>query len=103
MNRKSTSGVPELHPIPVKSPWHMIGIDFIGPLSPEADDGSRYILTLSDYFTKWVEAVPTTDKTASGVAASLFKVNACSCLLTLYLIAYVIHRSVTWVLFKYKL
>ena len=53
----------------------MIGIDFIGPLSPEADDGSRYILTLSDYFTKWVEAVPTADKTASGVAASLFKVN----------------------------
>ena len=35
----------------------MIGIDFIGPLSPEADDGSRYILTLNDYFTKWVEAV----------------------------------------------
>ena len=53
----------------------MIGIDFIGPLSPEADDGSHYILTLSDYFTKWVEAVPTADKTASGVAASLFKVN----------------------------
>ena len=53
----------------------MIGIDFIGLLSPEADDGSRYILTLSDYFTKWVEAVPTADKTASGVAASLFKVS----------------------------
>ena len=75
MNRKLTSGVPELHPIPVKSPWRMIGIDFIGPLSREADDGSCYILTLSDYFTKWVEAVPTADKTASGVAASLFKVN----------------------------
>ena len=75
MNRKLTSGVPELHPIPVKSPWHMIGIDFIGPLSPQADDGSHYILTVSDYFTKWVEAVPTADKTASGVAASLFKVN----------------------------
>ena len=106
MNRKLTSGVPELHPIPVKSPWHMIGIDFIGPLSPEADDGSRYILTRSDYFTKWVEAVPTADKTASGVAASLFKVNVTTFMFMstkLYLIAYVIHRSVTWVLFKYKL
>ena len=74
MNRKMTTGAPELHPIPVKSPWHQIGIDFIGPLSPESDDGSCYILTVSDYFTKWVEAVPTTDKSASTVATVLFKV-----------------------------
>jgi len=40
----------------------------------EADDGSRCILTVSDYFTKWVEAVPTTDKSASTVADVLFKV-----------------------------
>eukprot|EP00731_Ephydatia_muelleri_P033277 Em0027g25a len=52
MNRKLTTGVPELHPIPVKAPWYMVGIDFIGPLSPVAKDGSRYILTISDYFTK---------------------------------------------------
>ena len=58
MNRKLTTGVPELHPIPVKAPWYMVGIDFIGPLSPVAKDGSRYILTISDYFTKWVEVVP---------------------------------------------
>jgi len=74
MNRKMTTGTPELHPIPVKSPWHQIGIDFVGPLSSKADDGSRYILTVSDYFTKWVEAVPTTDKSASTVADVLFKV-----------------------------
>ncbi|KAL5506012.1 hypothetical protein EMCRGX_G007571 [Ephydatia muelleri] len=57
MNRKLTTGVPELHPIPVKAPWYMVGIDFIGPLSPVAKDGSRYILTISDYFTKWVEVI----------------------------------------------
>ncbi len=39
-----------------------------------ADDGSRYILTVSDYFTKWVDAIATVDKSASTVAASLFKV-----------------------------
>ena len=75
MNRKLTTGIPELHPIPVKSPWHQIGIDFIGPLCPVADDGSQYILTVSDYFTKWVEAVPTPDKTASSVSNALFKVS----------------------------
>ena len=69
-----TTGVPELHPVPVKEPWYMVGIDFVGPLTPLADDGSRYILTLSDYFTKWVEAIPTPDKSAPQVASSLFKV-----------------------------
>ena len=63
--RGDKSGVPELHPIAVKSPWYMIGIDFIDPISPESEDGSRYILTISDYFTKWVEALPTLDKYAS--------------------------------------
>ena len=75
MNRKMTTGAPQLHPISVKAPWHMIGIDFVGPLSPTADDGSCYILTISDYFTKWVEAIPTPDKSASQVASSLFKVG----------------------------
>ena len=41
-NRKLTTRVPELHPIPVKAPWYMVGIDFIGPLSPVAKDGSCY-------------------------------------------------------------
>ena len=74
MNRKMTTRVPELHPVAVKEPWYMVGIDFVGPLTPLADDGSRYILTLSDYFTKWVEAIPTPDKSAPQVASSLFKV-----------------------------
>ena len=74
MNRKLTTGVPELHPIAVKSPWYQIGIDFVGPLTPPASDGSQYILTLSDYFTKCVEAIPRADKTAIGVAEALFKV-----------------------------
>ena len=71
MNRKLTTGVPALNPIPVKAPSYMIGI---GPLTPEAEDGSRYILTISDYFTKWVEALPTADKCAVTVAAALFNV-----------------------------
>lgn len=75
MNRKLTTDIPELHPIPVKSPWHQIGIDFIGPLTPTADDGNKFLLTVSDYFTKWVEAIPTKDKMASTVSNALFKVG----------------------------
>ena len=70
MNWKMTTTRPELHPIPVKSPWHHVGVDFIGPLPRNV-----YILTLSDYLTKWVEAVPAPNKCASPVADILFKVS----------------------------
>ena len=45
---------PELHPIPVVSTWYHIGIDFVGPLHHKSLQGSRYILTISDYFSKFV-------------------------------------------------
>lgn len=46
MNRKMTTGAPELHPIPVVSPWYHVGTDLVGPISPTASDGSQYIVTL---------------------------------------------------------
>ena len=51
----------------------MIGIDFIGPISPEAENGSKYILTGSDYFTKWEEAIPTINNYTTTVSTALFK------------------------------
>ena len=39
--------------------FHQWGIDFIGPLDPPSSVGHTYILTAIDYFTKWVEAIPT--------------------------------------------
>ncbi len=44
-----TTTSPELHPVPVKSPFYHIGIDFVGPITPISEDGSRYnyILTIS--------------------------------------------------------
>ena len=35
----------------------------------------RYILTLSDYFSKWVEAIALPTKEATGVANQLYKVK----------------------------
>lgn len=74
VNQKLTDKTPELHPIPVKSPWFHVGIDFIGPISPTSIAGNRYILTISDYFSKFVDAVPLPNKNASGVIQSLYKV-----------------------------
>ena len=69
------SQTPELTPIPVKAPWFHIGIDFVGWINPTSSQGNRYILTLSDYFTKFAQAVPLPDKAAAGVAKTLFKVS----------------------------
>ena len=52
----------------------MIGIDFIGPIRPRGNDGNQFILTITDYFTKWAEAATTPDKSAVSVASVLFKV-----------------------------
>ncbi|XP_068584114.1 uncharacterized protein zgc:153292 isoform X2 [Cebidichthys violaceus] len=43
--------------IEVKEPWQWLGLDVRGPL-PQTLNGHKYILTVTDYFSKWVEAVP---------------------------------------------
>ena len=75
MNKKLTTERPELHPVPVKSPWYHLGMDFVGPISPPSRSGNRYILTLSDYFTKfaWAKAMPT--KEAMNVVSALREVS----------------------------
>jgi transposase InsO family protein len=44
-----------LHPIKVGQPFSRIGIDVVGPLN-ETKRGNRYIITATDYLTKWPEA-----------------------------------------------
>ena len=41
-------------------PMERIAKDILGPL-PESQNGNRYILVISDFFTKWVEAFPIPD------------------------------------------
>uniref|UniRef100_A0A3Q3L9J3 Integrase catalytic domain-containing protein n=1 Tax=Mastacembelus armatus TaxID=205130 RepID=A0A3Q3L9J3_9TELE len=50
----------------VCAPWDFLGIDLTGPLSKTAD-GFQYILTATDYFSKWVEAFPLKTKLAAEV------------------------------------
>ena len=48
-----------LKPISVDAPFQRWGLDFIGEINPASSGQHRWILTVTDYFTKWVEAVPT--------------------------------------------
>lgn len=54
----------------VSAVWELIGIDLTGPL-PKTSSGFQYILTVTDYFSKWVEAFPLKTKTAVEVAKNL--------------------------------
>ena len=50
------------------------GLDFIGPVNPPAKGTkNRYIITATDYTTKWVEARVLKDNTAKSTAKFLFE------------------------------
>jgi len=74
MTKKLDTGVPELNPVPVVSTWYHIGIDFIGPLKHKSTQGNCYILTVSDYFSKFVQAFACNNKKSSTVFSVLIEV-----------------------------
>ena len=48
-----------LNPIVVQAPFQQWGIDFISKFKDNSRNGYAWILTTTNYFTKWVEAIPT--------------------------------------------
>jgi hypothetical protein len=53
--------LPELPLVPVKTkaPFQQWGLDFIGKINPHSIAQHKWILTTTDYFNKWVEAIST--------------------------------------------
>lgn len=58
-------------PVPSEA-WAQIGVDLIGPLKVTKNN-NRYICTVVDYFTKFVEAAPLENKTGEEVGKFLYK------------------------------
>ena len=48
-----------LNPISVEAPFQQWGLDFIGEINPSSSGQYRWILTTTNYFTKWIEAIYT--------------------------------------------
>ncbi|MDD9817374.1 MAG: RNase H-like domain-containing protein [Gammaproteobacteria bacterium] len=60
----------------VGSPMERVAMDILGPL-PISDSGNKYILIVSDYFTRWVEAYAIADQEARTIAEILTKEFIC--------------------------
>ena len=43
----------------ITGPFQQWGLDFIGEIHPPSSGQHRWILVATDYFTKWIEAIPT--------------------------------------------
>jgi len=54
---------------PIIKPWPFRGwaIDLIGQIYPPSSKGHKFILVATDYFTKWVEAIPLKKVTSANM------------------------------------
>jgi hypothetical protein len=60
-----------LKPIVVSSPFQQWGLDFIGEIHPCSSGQHCWILTATDYFTKWIEAILTINATQKVIICFL--------------------------------
>ena len=51
-------------------------MDVVGPF-PKSDQGNKYVLIISDYFTRWTEAYPIPNQEAVTIAETLVKEYIC--------------------------
>ena len=60
-----------MHPITVEAPFQQWGLDFIGEILPASSSQHRWIVTKTDYFNKWIEAIPSRNATDSVIISFL--------------------------------
>ena len=58
--------------IPIGKLWEMVTVDVLQV--PTSSQNHRYILVIQDYFTKWAEAIPMANQTATTITRELVKV-----------------------------
>lgn len=68
--KRITEGKVAQQKILCSRPFEMIAVDIVGPL-PITSDGNRYIITIMDYFTRYVRAIPVKRITAGIVAKTI--------------------------------
>ena len=74
--RGNKEGTGYLNPIKIRKSFERIGIDFVGPLE-RTKDGNWYILVVTDYLTKWPEAIAMKEATAENMIEFIYKQIIC--------------------------
>lgn len=64
--RQKFAPIPLIH-VHVEETFRQWGLDFIGEINPPSSGHHKWILIATDYFTKWVEAIPARNITNSVV------------------------------------
>ena len=62
-----------LRPIILNGPFQQWGLDFIGEINPSSSGQHKWTLVATDYFTKWIEAVPTRNATHQVIMRFLYE------------------------------
>ena len=57
--------------MPIGNPWKMVAVDVL--TVPVTQKGSRYLLVVQDYFTKWADTIPLPDQSACTITTALIK------------------------------
>ena len=57
----NTPTLKPLHPTVTSWPFEAWGVDIVGPISPLSSKGHRFILVITDYFSKWARVVLLTE------------------------------------------
>ena len=61
-----------LHPLEISTaPFEVIGMDFLGPIKPESLNGNKYVLVMTDAFSKWTEVVALPNQKAETTCRAL--------------------------------
>eukprot|EP00253_Pinus_taeda_P034282 PITA_34282 len=60
-----------LKPIELSSPFQQWGLDFIGKIHLNSSGQHRWIVISTNYFTKWIEAIPTRKATGAVIISFL--------------------------------
>ena len=56
--QRQAKAVGPLKPVIIIEPFEQWGLDIIGEIKPNSSLQHKYILIATDYFTRWVEAIP---------------------------------------------
>ncbi|KAM6033909.1 gypsy retrotransposon integrase-like protein 1 isoform 2-T2 [Chlamydotis macqueenii] len=71
--KNTNTTAPKTHPIKAEDPWTAVTIDLVGPFNV-TNRSHKYIIIMTDLFTKWAVILPLHDTSAAEIAKAIINV-----------------------------